>query len=285
MRRPGSGLTLPAMALTYAGLGWPVIPLHSPGNGPTGCDCRRSCGSNAAKHPRTTHGVSDATTDVEIVARWWRTWSQANIGLATGARSGLVVLDVDPRAGGDASLAGLIERFGPLPQTPCVFTGGGGLHYYFAHPGRTVKNNAGKLGTGLDVRGDGGYVVASPSVHVSGQAYLWAEACDLAPLPAWLDERIDSADEAAYVDTAAALAGVLEGERDETLFRLACKLRRVDVPRDVTEDLVLRAAAACVPPFPASDALRKVASAYERYSPTTEATVAVSRKNRLVNLR
>jgi putative DNA primase/helicase len=211
------------------------------------------------------HGVSDASADVAIVSRWWQMWPTANIGIATGRGSQLVVLDVDFRADGDASLAALIDQHGPLPETACIHTGGGGLHYYFLHPGGAIRNSASKLGAGLDIRGDGGYVVAPPSVHVSGAKYAWALACRPAPLPGWMQQRIERSDAYSRVDTAAALAGVAEGERDETLFRLACKLRRADVPRDVAEDLVLRAAAACTPPFPAIEARQKVASAYDRY--------------------
>lgn len=269
---------LPALALAYAGLGWPLVPLHSPSDGPSGCDCRKPCGKNAAKHPRTMHGVSDASADLATVTRWWQMWPNANIGIATGRRSDLVVLDVDFRASGDASLATLIDQHGPLPETACVHTGGGGLHYYFAHPGGTVRNSASKLGAGLDIRGEGGYVVAPPSLHVSGATYTWALVCPSAPLPAWMQQRIERRDAHSQVDTAAALAGVAEGERDETLFRLACKLRRADVPRDMAEDLVLRAAAACAPPFPAVEARRKVASAYDHYRATPDRRSISSRR-------
>jgi len=275
--------TLTTLAEAYAHRGWPVFPLHSPTQD-SGCDCRRDCGRNAAKHPRTQHGVLDATTDSETVARWWRMWPMANIGLATGARSGLVVLDVDPKAGGDRSLADLIARHGPLPSTPTVWTGGGGLHYYFAMPASSVRNSASTLGAGLDMRGDGGYVVAPPSVHSSRQPYVWAVACDPVPLPAWIESRLTRTPAIPSIAVHEVLAGVPKGERDETLFRLACKLRRVDVPPDVAEDIVLRAAAACIPPFPEREARRKVASAYDRYRPSAQAP-HFARTTRLVNLQ
>ena len=184
--------SLPSMAAAYASHGWPVFPLHSPGNGPTGCDCSRPCGKNAAKHPRTAHGLLDASTDLATVTRWWETWPNANIAIATGTESGLVVLDVDVGVGGDASLCTFTDEHGRLPDTPTVLTGGGGLHYYFAHPGEIVRNSAGKLGAGLDIRGDGGYVVAPPSVHRSGSLYEWARACEPAPTPGWLLARLRS---------------------------------------------------------------------------------------------
>lgn len=277
--------TIAALAAAYARRGWPAFPLHSPGSGPSGCDCRRDCGKDAAKHPRTAHGVTDATTNGDTIARWWRLWPEANVGIATGRRSRLVVLDVDPRSGGDTSLAALIAQHGPLPETPCVRTGGGGLHYYFAHPGDRVKNSASKVGAGLDIRGDGGYVVAPPSLHASGEPYVWAVACRPAPLPSWLMVDAERAGvEPVRLDTPAILNGVPEGERDSTLFRLACKLRRSDVPRDVAEELVVRAAAACAPPFPERAALQKVASAYDRYA-SGHALMPMARRRPLVNLR
>jgi putative DNA primase/helicase len=275
-------VTAPAMAAAYAARGWPVIPLHSPVEGR--CDCRTDCGKNAAKHPRTIHGVLDATSQADTVARWWRMSPGANIGIATGASSGLVVLDVDPGSGGDCSLARLLEQHGGLPETPCVRTGGGGLHFYFAHPGGVVRNSAGKLGRGIDVRGDGGYIVAPPSTHICGERYVWATACAPVALPAWLIDEATAAP-VLSVSTEDALGGFTEGERDDKLFRLACKLRRVDMPRDVALEIVLRAAAACRPPFSADAALRKVLNAYERYAPATAVAAVSGRATRLVNLR
>jgi len=277
--------TLPSLAVAYARRGWAVFPLHSPGDGPSGCDCGRRCGRDAAKHPRTTHGLLDATTEPLVVARWWEQHQNANIAIATGARSGLVVLDVDPRSGGEASLAAMTERHGALPETACVATGGGGLHYYFAHPGVQVGNSAGKFGLGLDVRGDGGYVVAPPSVHVSGSAYTWLVACEPVPMPEWLAKRpAHMGAGPPRLSVEQILAGVPEGQRDDALFRLAAKLRGADVPRSVTEELVLRAAANCSPPYPPNDAMKKVEGAYARYRPNASAATPRSRP-RLVNRR
>jgi hypothetical protein len=212
-------------------------------------------------------------------------WPQANIAIATGARAGLVALDVDPRHGGDRSLARLIDTHGSLPDTPCVWTGGGGLHYYFAHPGTKVSNSAGKVAVGIDVRGDGGYVVAPPSVHVSGGVYEWAVACEPAPIPTWLlSTPVGASEQVEFRGSAQVLNGVPEGERDDQIFRLAAKLRAADVPQSVAAELVLKAASQCSPPFSASAALRKVASAYGRYEPRPSADEPI-RRRRLVNLR
>src|SRR5687767_1832551 len=93
----------------YAELGIPVFPLHTHGPGPSGCDCRRDCGRDAAKHPRTMHGLLDATTDDAIILRWGRTWPHANIGGAMGPAAGLYAVDVDPDKGGDETFGALIE--------------------------------------------------------------------------------------------------------------------------------------------------------------------------------
>src|SRR5687767_11604160 len=153
-------LTPLAAAQTLAWRGWPVLPCHQPAAG--GCSCRDPDCASPAKHPRITHGLRDATTDPALIEVWWRQWPAAHPAIRTGTRrdgAGVVVLDIDPGHGGTASLAKLVATFGPLPETLEVATGGGGSHLYFAHPGGQVPNSAGRLGPGLDVRGDGGYVL------------------------------------------------------------------------------------------------------------------------------
>jgi hypothetical protein len=173
-------------ALYFAHRGWAVFPCHEPTA--SGCSCRRPDCSSPAKHPRTRRGFRDATTDPATIARWWRQWPTANVALRTGGDSGLVVLDVDPDHGGLRSLTELQRRHGALPPSLAVHTGSGGSHYWFAHPGRHVHNSAGRLGPGIDVRGDGGYVIAPPSVHHTGRAYQWATHNPIAPLPEWVFE-------------------------------------------------------------------------------------------------
>lgn len=180
---------LRASALDYAADGWHVLPLHS-FDAVELCSCRdANCGS-PAKHPRTKTGLTEATTDPVVIGAWWDRWPEANIGVRTGAVSGIVVLDVDSYAGGEDGLAELVAAYGELVETMEAETGGGGRHLIFAHPGDTVdiRNKAG-LAPGVDVRGDGGYIVAPPSLHVSGALYRWSTTMTPAPLPAWLIER------------------------------------------------------------------------------------------------
>lgn len=160
-----------ASAVTYARWGWRVFPLHTPRG--SGCSCGSATCGNAGKHPRTRHGFKEATTDEDIIHQWWSEWPDANVGIATGPESGLLVLDIDPRNGGDDSFDELIHRIGALPETPEVLTGGGGRHLFFRWPAGVESLRAKPIGQGIDVKGAGGYVVAAPSLHASGRVYGW----------------------------------------------------------------------------------------------------------------
>ncbi len=264
-----------AAALGYAARDWLVLPLHTSIDGR--CSCGKADCSNIGKHPRTEHGLKDATRDESTIRQWWARYPDANIGVATGVDSNLVVVDVDPRHGGDDTLADLIAQHGPLPATVESLTGGGGRHILFAHPGngQVIRNSIGEIGPGLDIRSDGGYVVVPPSVHASGRQYTWEISSEpddvpLAPLPPWLLDLIMQPNGAERrtterFDTAKALMGVPEGQRDDALFGLACKLRHADVPQDMAERLVVEAAANCTPPFSEAEARAKVHNAYTRY--------------------
>ena len=156
-------------ALAYARRGIPVFPCEPGG-----------------KRPLTYNGFWDASADPRRVEAWWSRWPEANVGIPTGERSGLLVLDVDPGAGGPESLAALERTGGPLPRTARTRTGGGGMHVFFGYPaGEEVRSNTGRLGPGLDVRGEGGYVVVPPSRTQS--AYEWLARTSPAD-PTWLLE-------------------------------------------------------------------------------------------------
>jgi putative DNA primase/helicase len=175
-------------ALAYAQRGWAVFPTHTMRGDRCSCGSR-DCGS-PGKHPHTKQGLKEATLDEAQIRDWWRRWRDANIGVATGEISGLVVLDVDGQAG-EQQLEVLEAEFGELPDTARTITGGDGLHYLFAHPGEIIRNTASKkLGPGLDVRGDGGYIVVPPSLHWSGQRYEWLDERDPEPMPLWLLEKL-----------------------------------------------------------------------------------------------
>jgi putative DNA primase/helicase len=145
------------------------------------------------KEPITLHGFKDATTDEATIRSWWGETPNANVAIATGEVSKIVVLDIDCKGevDGEASLRALLHEKGwVLPETRDVRTPNGGRHLYFRLPeGVTVRSSAGKLGPGLDVRGDGGYVIAPPSV-VNGKAYEWVNNTQiLPPVPDWMAEK------------------------------------------------------------------------------------------------
>src|SRR5262245_1658199 len=133
-------------ALSYAASSLPVFPCVSSGS--------------TRKRPHTGRGFHDATTDQGIIQHWWLTWPEALIGIPTGRPSGRVVLDIDvknDRANGWDSLEDLGHL--PLPATVMVHTASGGLHVHFDPGDREFRCSAGLLGPGLDVRGDGGYII------------------------------------------------------------------------------------------------------------------------------
>jgi archaellum biogenesis ATPase FlaH len=166
---------------------WHIFPLHTATA--AGCSCGKAgCGS-AGKHPRTTNGLKDATTDPDQIRAWWTRWPDANIGVRTGSDTGFVMIGPDGEQG-IADVAGLEQDLGPLPKTKHAKSGSGGEHYYFKWPsdGLPIKSRRNHLGTKIDVRGDGGYFVAPPSVNANGR-YEWIDQeADFAELPgAWAD--------------------------------------------------------------------------------------------------
>ncbi len=121
--------TLLDAALAYAHRSWSVLPLHS--INASRCSCGNLACQSSGKHPLTPHGVYDATTDESTIREWWSRWPDANVGIATGARSGLLVLDFDVQRGGRESYEALTAEHGDsFARTVAVQTGGGGLHLY-----------------------------------------------------------------------------------------------------------------------------------------------------------
>jgi Bifunctional DNA primase/polymerase, N-terminal/AAA domain len=146
----------------------------------------------ADKTPLTVHGFKDATLDEATITAMWTRDPDASIGIATGVISNLFVFDVDPDKGGFESLEQLEEQYGPMPVTPTSATGGGGYHYYFQIPATGLRCSTGDIGPGIDTRGDGGYVIAPPSLHKSGERYEWIDGLDtpLARVPEWIIEKL-----------------------------------------------------------------------------------------------
>lgn len=242
-----------AAALRHMESGWSVLPMRPGGKAPLVPWLERQ----------------EAPANEAEIRRWFDRWPRANLGLVTGAVSGVVVLDVDPAHGGDASLAALMEEHGTLPRTVEARTGGGGRHVYFAHPGSTVPNRV-ALRDGLDIRGDGGCVVLPPSVHPSGRRYRWRRGCApgklvVAPLPDWLAAMVRQRNPARghsrqYWRVLTA-RGVKQGERNNTIASLAGHLlwHGVD-PFVVLELLLAWNRERCRPPLSDREVTRAVAS-------------------------
>lgn len=160
-------------ALLYAKVGWRVVPVWRPDeDGNCSCPQRDKC-HTPAKHPRTKNGHDGATADEREITRW--KWAGANIGVATGAGSGILVVDIDPRNGGVESLKQLMQDLGPLPKDVMAHTGGGGWHIFLRHPG-TDQKLRGSIAPGIDIKNDG-MVVVPPSLHKSGTQYKWRQGC------------------------------------------------------------------------------------------------------------
>lgn len=275
-------------ALEYLSLGYPVFPVCSPlmGNHDHWDKAKRKmlpCPSDKrGKNPMVAW--KDCQTELpsaDEVRSWWRRWPLANIGMATGGLSGVIVLDCDS---GDARQLALGK--GGLEKAPAVWTGTpGGIHFWIRHPGYPVKNFVKDI-PGTDFRGDGGYVLLPPSVHRNHNAvYRWNDhTLGMKPpaVPDWLEPLFREKKSGSSggpvgdpVDLDAILSGIKEGHRDSELWRYACRLRHDDVPQEHAEGMLRLAARLCDPRFDEDTAVEKVRRAYAEYpagglSPTVD---------------
>jgi hypothetical protein len=241
--------TLLAAALNIARKGKPVFP------------CKPD------KSPYTLNGFKDASTDPSKITAWWTRWPNANVGIPTGEASGILALDSD----NPDTLDALQEKHSSLPPTATTRTGRGGMHYLLRYPaGETIRNSTGKLGPGLDVRGEGGYIIVPPS-RTEG-AYEWVDKSPLADLPDWLLEALTeqpraSKDTPRIRPAAVDVSGpaIPEGTRDETLTRIAGRLH--DGSRalaDLGARLQAVNEARCTPPLPQAQVWKIARSIHER---------------------
>lgn len=240
-------------ALTYLARGWAVIPVRPRG-----------------KRPIVPWEELQRRRPTEKEVRgWFERWPDANLAIVTGRVSGLIVLDVDPRHDGDETLDELEQSYGPLPHTAEAITGSGGRHVYFAYPGRMVRNAVG-FAPGLDIRGDGGVIVAPPSVHPSGRRYEWEvshhpDETPVVPMPRWLlrlatmpaDRRGHPLEHWRRL----AREGVKQGRRNDTIASFAGHLFWHGVDYDVVMELLLCwNARRCRPPLDDDEVMRTVDS-------------------------
>lgn len=245
-------------ALRYARRGWAVFP----------------CGPD--KRPLVRTGFKAATRNHDQIKAWWTQWPTALIGCPTGRRNGLVILDVDvdPTKGvdGDSALGDLVAVHGALPASLETLTPRGGRHCLFAHPGAdwNVPCSASQIGRGLDIRGDGGYVILAPSRLPDGRSYQWEGSSDpdegatLAPMPNWLlalvavpsDRPTTTVPAAPQVRPAGDGPTIPEGGRNDFLFRVGRSLRAKGLSEAaIIGALLAENAARCNPPLPDSEVL------------------------------
>lgn len=249
-------------ALYYAELGYRVFPC-APG----------------AKAPVTEHGFHDATTDATQIEAWWTNRPSANVAIAT---QGLMVIDVDGPP--NAWLADDPDKLLSLAVAPLATTPRGGRHYVFRQPsGACWRSTEGQLAPHVDTRGDGGYILAAPSI-VAGSAYRWAPEMELdvgpaqlSEPPAWLAQLLAASSPTARRAAAAPAEGnaIPQGQRNATLARLAGAMRRVGMSQsEIAAALTHANAERCMPPVPQRE-VDRIAASVARYEPDQVAVALV----------
>lgn len=262
-----------AAALSYADRGLAVFP----------CKTR-------SKQPRTEHGVHDASTDATIIKKWWSKWPDSNIGIACGkASGGLVVIDLDQKADGtdgNDTLHDWERVHGELPETVRSITGKGGAHLLYRSD--RAEGNRVDLLPAIDVRGDGGYIVAPPSVHPNGRPYTWEydpEEVEIAKVNELVRELLDTGKKKIDVDKFTLPEVIPEHTRNDTLFRYACSLQAQGLSDDSILAAVQKANEDRVrPPLDLSEVDQIVSHALEAYDKGTPAMV-IQRKAQALGLR
>jgi hypothetical protein len=231
-------------ALEYAEKGIPVFPVV-PNN----------------KKPLTECGFKDASTDPIVINLWWDKHPDANIGIPTGKVSGWFVVDVDIKEGalGKESLAELIAQYGKLPDTRQHVTPSGGYHLIFKYPGYYVPGSAGKLGSGIDIRSDGGYIVAPPSV-IDGNCYQVINQCvAVEEAPEWLiNLAVEKKKSAEGIKK-----GAETGGRNNHIFQTAMECNQQNTPYDEAAKVVLEANQQFTTPLDDKEVQRTLDSAYK----------------------
>lgn len=253
-------------ALFYTSLGWALLPLHNIMQGKCSCgisDCR-----SPGKHPRLAHGVKEASNDPEQVKTWWEQWPDANIGIAAGNASGILLLDVDGEEGIEVIKK---KEVSLIDETlPVIKTGSGkGYHFYFK-PFLDETPNGVRIAPGLDIRGDNGYGILPPSDHISGEKYEWVTSPEatMPEAPQWLKQLITQ--EKAGTGKTIVSEAIPEGQRNDTLMSIAGTLRR----RNLSYDEILAALNKvnqnrCFPPLDDRE-VRQIATSVSKYNPVTQ---------------
>ncbi len=204
----------------------------------------------------------------EEIRRWWQQYPNANIGVVAGKVSGIVVIDLDLDKDDNENGAKIYEQ---APTDLIVKTGRGGYHLYYRYPEDVdhIPNRVGLL-PGVDVRADGGYVVAPPSAHSSGRLYKWVRRGEPGKLPSYLVglltshtpvERDDKESSSKWLSDL--LAGVREGQRNDACAKLCGYLFGKGIPKDVVLTIVRQWNEKNHPPLPDHEVVATVKSVYK----------------------
>jgi len=288
-------------ALEYASHGWRVLPIWWVVQGRCACgdtNCRA-----AGKHPigyMVPDGLKSASNDTGTIEAWARQAPQMNIAIATGAASNLVVLDLDVRENGDDIVDGeyelkvwLASRGIELPTTKIQTTGGGGSHILLDWPGpvsgpRPLISSRTNWLPGVDIRADGGYIVAAPSQHVSGNFYHWRDGAalsaisnDLITILANEKRQSSTTSTGAKLETTQSLnvqtlvkEGFRLGERDDGFTRLAGILRArgdsIDTAYIIVKQVWEKTDQTESDYFPLGTAYEKIERGYKRWDAPEE---------------
>ena len=253
-------------AIQYAEKGWAVLPLHSVINGK--CTCGKDKCQSAGKHPQTLNGLKSASTDLDTINTWFKHWPKANIGIATGAISGIGVVDIDPKHGGEDTLYELVKTHGKIPDTVEAITQSQGRHIIFQYEDG-FRTTAGKLGRGIDTRGDGGYIVAAPSRGLLGE-YHWEASSDpadhpIVKAPAWILQLLNDKKELEYCSEK-----IGEGLRTSYMCSIGGALRTRGVSyQAILHCLLTENLQRCDPPLNEFE-IRSIARSMMNYQPKTE---------------
>lgn len=263
-------------AINLLGYGFSLVPVHRPvvdRDGLVSCSCKRGsdCPS-IGKHPIPPAWTDVASRKPDSVKAWWKALKSPNAGVVTGKVSGVVVLDIDPRHNGNESLDEMQSKNGKLPDTAMVITGSGGAHYYFKHPGASVKNatNVGGM-SGIDFRGDGGFVVSPGSLHLSGCYYDWEasstpEDSGFAEMPKWLFDLVFK-QPSKRVEESTVGEAIVEGGRNVWLASLAGAIRRKGCGyKPILAALHWANQENCRPPL-TTEEVQQIARSISRYAP------------------
>ncbi|MBM4222890.1 MAG: DUF3987 domain-containing protein, partial [Gammaproteobacteria bacterium] len=258
-----SSLLLRDWAIFYASMNLPIIPLYEPTiNGQ--CSCYNPACSSPGKHPRTVNGLKDASTDILTIQSWWNKWPKANIGIITGKLSGKIVIDIDPKNGGLTSLEHLEEIYSDIPGAK-VKTGGNGFHFYLEHPITKMIKNKVNIMPGIDIRGDGGYIVAPPSTHYTGGVYEWlSPISNSVNIPEWFFNLYDQ-NHSIEKNTSKKLT-IESGGRNNFLTSVAGSLKKHGLDRDaIQKSLDFLNQEFCIPRLNITELL-SITKSIERYN-------------------